>query len=101
MGSIKSEKSPGQSKKAKQSWSKSLETGKLTEKITVSEVENGFLVTHCKYGEGKDGGYMSEEKKYITKENPLEEEEEKQSFADSLKYIMSEIAESEGMLEVE
>lgn len=72
---------------------------KVTEEINVQEVENGFLVCISKCGEGKEG-WTHEEKKYISKENPLEEEEDK-SFSDSLKEIMSELAESEGMIEVD
>jgi hypothetical protein len=71
----------------------------MTEEIKVCEVENGYLVSHCKYG-NKDGEYLREEKKYIAKENPLEEEEDK-SFSESLSEIMGEIAESEGMIEVD
>ena len=87
-------------KKEKQSWKKSLTKNGLTEDINVCEVENGFLVTHCKYGNDKNGNYVSEEKKYITKENPIEEEEDK-SFADSIQEILDEIAESEGMINVD
>jgi hypothetical protein len=80
-------------------WKKSETKDGITEEIEVCEVENGFIVEHEKCGTDKKGNYFREEKKYISKENPLEEEEKK-TFADSVKDILSEIAESEGMLEV-
>jgi hypothetical protein len=58
-------------------------------------------VCHTKsgYKPTKDGKeYFCDEKKYISKENPLEEEEK--SFAESLDDVMDEIAESEGMINV-
>jgi hypothetical protein len=86
------------SKKEKQTWSKRITKNKITEEISVTQVENGFLVTHCKYGD-KSGSYFNEEKKYISKENPLDEEQEK-SFSESIDEILGEIAESEGMINV-
>ena len=86
-------------KKEKQEWSKSVTRNKITESISVCEVENGFLVKHCKYGENAKGEYINEEKKYLSKENPLEKEEKK-SFSDTIEEILEEIAEGEGMINV-
>jgi hypothetical protein len=90
---------PGAIKEYKK-WKKSETKDGVTEEIEVCEVENGFIVEHEKCGTDKKGNYFHEEKKYISKENPLEEEEKK-TFADSVKDILSEIAESQGMLEVD
>jgi hypothetical protein len=90
----------GSVKKEYKKWKKSETKDGVTECIEVCEVENGFIVEHEKCGVDKKGNYFSEEQKYISKENPLEDEDKK-TFADSVKGILSEIAESEGMIEVE
>jgi len=68
----------------------------------VCEAENGFVVTHCTYGykgTGKSREYFNKEKKYVSKENPLDDEEEK-SFSESLEEILGEIAEEDGMIHI-
>jgi hypothetical protein len=95
--------SSNEKKKGNQTWSRKISKNDTTEEITVCEAENGFIVTHCTYGykgTGKDKEYYNTEKKYISKENPLEDEEE-DSFADHLSEILDEIAEEDGMLEVD
>lgn len=95
---IKGKSSGTSGKKEKQTWSKSVTRNGITEEITVCEAENGYIVKHCKHGSKKNGEYFNEEKKYISVENPLEEEEK--SFAESLDEILEEIAEGEGMINV-
>lgn len=87
-------------KKEYKKWEKSETKDGVTEEIEVKEVENGFIVEHEKSGVDAKGNYFCDKKCYISKENPLEEEEKK-TFADSVKEILDEIAESEGMLNVD
>lgn len=84
--------------KSYQSWSKRISKKGMTEEIEVKEAENGFVVTHSKYGD-KNGKYYHECKTYVTKENPLEEDEEK-PFSEALTDILDEIAEEDGMINV-
>lgn len=85
-------------KKSYQSWSKRVSKKGMTEEIEVKEAENGFVVTHSRYGD-KNGKYFHECKTYVTKDNPLEEKEEK-PFSESLGDILDEIAEEDGMINV-
>lgn len=90
-------------KKPYQTWSRRVQKNDVTEEIEVCEAENGFIVTHSKWGhkKGKNGSeYFDEKRKYIAKENPLEEEEEK-TFNEALGDILDEISESEGMVNVD
>lgn len=48
MEAIKSSDKSPKSKKQYQTWSKKLSKNDITEEITVTEAENGYLVTHCK-----------------------------------------------------
>jgi hypothetical protein len=58
----------------------------ITKSVDVEEIENGFIVTINKYGikpskEGCsecDGEYINETKRFYSKENPLNKEEEKE-----------------------
>jgi hypothetical protein len=97
---VKSNSLGSSKKKEYKKWKKSETKDGITEEIEVCEVENGFIVEHEREGMNKKGEYIHDCKKYISKENPLEEEEEK-TFSDSVKEILDEIAESEGMINVE
>lgn len=62
----------------KKRWEKSQTADGMTKRISVEEVENGFVITMEKYGQsGEDEKYTSECKKYISKTNPLKQEDEK------------------------
>jgi len=58
----------------------------ITKSVDVEEIENGFIVCINKYGiksSGEDcsecdGEYINETKKFYSKENPLNKEEEKE-----------------------
>ena len=58
----------------------------ITKSVNVEEIENGFIVSIHKYGmksseEGCstcDSEYVDENKKFYSKENPLNKEEEKE-----------------------
>jgi hypothetical protein len=56
-------------------WEKSQTADGMTKRICVEEVENGFVISMEKYGQGEDEKYTNECKKYISKTNPLKEED--------------------------
>ena len=58
----------------KQYWEKSESINGITKRVSVEQVENGFIVTMSKYGSSSEEGskYIDECKKYISKKNPLE-----------------------------
>lgn len=59
-------------------WEKSETADGMTKRVSVEEVENGFVITMEKYGQsGEDEKYTNECKKYISKTNPLKAEDEK------------------------
>lgn len=67
-------------------WSKSKRTSDgCSESIEVEEAENGFIIKTCKsYKDGEDWKY--EDKKYLSKKNPLEDmaSKEEESVLDKL-----------------
>jgi hypothetical protein len=88
--------------KMKKSWSMTEQSGGFTKELRVREVENGFICCINKYGRDekkKDSEYISEDKEYISKTNPLadndpDEKEEEVEF--SLKGIDSAISDMMG-----
>jgi hypothetical protein len=60
----------------KKRWEKSETSDGITKRVSVEQVENGYIVTMEKYGkpsmDDEDGKYTNECKKYISKKNPLE-----------------------------
>jgi len=91
MEELKSESSS--KKKQKQRWEKSTtDANGLRKSVSVEEVENGFIISMDKYGD-VDGKYISECKKFISKENPLaaekpkEEKSEEDNILDALENL--------------
>lgn len=66
------------------SWSKSSEKDGWTKRISVNEIENGYLVCLNEYGE-KDGEYKDITKKYFSETNPLDGMTPDLSYSDKLK----------------
>lgn len=62
----------------KKRWEKSETSDGITKRVSVEQVENGYIVTMEKYGRPSmgdgddDDKYTNECKKYISKKNPLE-----------------------------
>ena len=61
----------------KKRWEKSETADGITKRVSVEQVENGYIVSMEKYGRGigdsdEDDKYTNECKKYISKKNPLE-----------------------------
>lgn len=56
---------------------KVIRTNDVTKRITVEEVENGYIITYCTHGRRNktkakpEGEYFDETKKWISKTNPL------------------------------
>jgi hypothetical protein len=72
---------------SKQYWEKSQTINGITKRVCVEQAENGFIVTMSKYGStGEEGSkYIDENKKYISKKNPLEGTEPKEdSYEDKI-----------------
>jgi len=90
-------------KKTPQTWSRRISKNDITEEIEVTEAENGFIVSHSKSGyrgSGNSKEWYHDCKKYISKENPLDEEEEK-PFSEALSDILHEIDEQNGQIDVD
>ena len=75
----------------KKRWEKSETADGVTKRVSVEQVENGYVVTMEKYGrpsmDGDDDKYTNECKKYISKKNPLEgmkPKTEKESVEDKI-----------------
>ena len=76
----------------KKRWEKSETADGITKRVSVEQVENGYIVTMEKYGrasidEDDDSKYTNDCKKYISKKNPLEGMEpktEKESVEDKI-----------------
>jgi len=66
------------SKKEYKHWSKSMESDGKCKSLDVCEIENGFLITLHKSGTDKDDKYYSSCKKWYSKDNPLNPQEEKE-----------------------
>ena len=77
------------SPKPKKRWRKEESVNGITKSLNVEEVENGYVIRVCKYGNDstkKDSKYIDEERTFISKENPLkelspEEDEESDDFS--------------------
>ena len=76
----------------KKRWEKSETADGVTKRVSVEQVENGYVVTMEKYGKlsmdgDEDDKYTNECKKYISKKNPLEgmkPKTEKESVEDKI-----------------
>ena len=75
----------------KKKWEKSESADGITKRISVEQVENGYIVTMEKYGKAlddeDDSKYTNDCKKYISKKNPLkgmEPKTEKESVEDKI-----------------
>ena len=75
----------------KKRWEKSETADGITKRVTVEQVENGYIVTMEKYGRSSqdldDSEYTNDCKKYISKKNPLEgmaPKTEKESVEDKI-----------------
>lgn len=75
----------------KKRWEKSETADGVTKRVSVEQVENGYIVTMEKYGkaldEDDDSKYTNDCKKYISKKNPLEgmaPKTEKESVEDKI-----------------
>jgi hypothetical protein len=75
----------------KKKWEKSESADGITKRVSVEQVENGYIVTMEKYGklsvDEDDSKYTNDCKKYISKKNPLEgmaPKTEKESVEDKI-----------------
>ena len=75
----------------KKRWEKSETADGITKRVSVEQVENGYIVTMEKYGklsmDDDDSKYTNDCKKYISKKNPLEgmaPKTEKESIEDKI-----------------
>ena len=75
----------------KKRWEKSETADGVTKRVSVEQVENGYIVTMEKYGklsvDEDDSKYTNDCKKYISKKNPLEgmaPKTEKESVEDKI-----------------
>lgn len=75
----------------KKRWEKSESADGITKRVSVEQVENGYIVTMEKYGklsvDEDDSKYTNDCKKYISKKNPLEgmaPKTEKESVEDKI-----------------
>ncbi len=75
----------------KKRWEKSETADGITKRVSVEQVENGYIVTMEKYGKASndedDSKYTNDCKKYISKKNPLEgmaPKTEKESVEDKI-----------------
>lgn len=98
-------------KEDKETYSISKEENGTTKKVTVKEIENGYLVCirECGYkGEGDKKEWYEEEKEFFSKTNPLmddskeekEEEKETESVLSKLPDFMNSLASSLGKLNI-
>ena len=77
------------SKKEYKKWRKSITKDDNTKSVSVEECENGFIIEICNEGK-KNGEWYYDTKKYVSKENPLKDEDEygmKDEMLDSLKDL--------------
>lgn len=81
-------------KKTYATWRKETRTNDVTTSINVEEAENGFVIRISKYGSfGKNKEYKDISKTYISKKNPLSDndlEDETDNLLDTLKTIINE-----------
>jgi putative heme degradation protein len=88
-------------KDKKKSWSVKTEKDGVCTSIEVREVSNGFIICKTKYGSKEDGEYFSEQEEWISKENPLaddeKEEKEEKGPIDSLKGIFNNLGGGDSM----
>ena len=62
-----------------ESWEKSIKANGITQCVRVEAAKNGFIISYNRYGRekgknGKEGEYIDETEKYISKTNPLAED---------------------------
>lgn len=91
----------GKDRDKRKSWSVKTEKDGVCTSIEVREVSNGFIICKTKYGSKEDGEYFSEQEEWISKENPLaddeKEEKEEKGPIDSLKGIFSNLGGGDSM----
>jgi hypothetical protein len=61
----------------------------ITKRVSVEEIENGFLICISKYGSIGDK-YVDENKKYYSETNPLEPESKEKKNIKDLKALVSD-----------
>lgn len=75
-------------KKTYASWRKETRTNDVTTSINVEEAENGFVIRVSKYGSfGKNKEYKDISKTFISKSNPLSEDDLKDETDDILESL--------------
>lgn len=74
MSLLKGMDSDNSEKKSYKRWSKSSDMNGVHKSLSVSEIENGFLIETSTYGD-IDGKYMDDCKKYYSKTNPLSDDD--------------------------
>lgn len=79
-------------KKEYKSWSKSSEKDGWTKRISVYEIENGYLVCLNEYGE-RDGEYKDITKKYFSETNPLDGMTPDSNYSDKLRDTIKDFLE--------
>ena len=85
----KIKESTSSSKKEYKKWRKSITKDDTSKSVSVEECENGFIIEICNEGR-KNGEWHYDSKKYVSKENPLKDEDEygmKDEMLDSLKDL--------------
>lgn len=97
-----SEPTIGKEKDKKMSWTKRVVNGDTTKSLEVKKVSNGYIVCISECGTDKDGKWYDKNREYISKENPLEDDEddEKKSFSDQLDDLLDDMAEQDGMINI-
>jgi hypothetical protein len=83
----------------KQSWTKRVVNGDVTQELEVKQVSNGFIVCIRKYG-NKNGKWTDDTQEYISNKNPLEDEDPEETFSDQLDDLLDDLAEQDGMINV-
>lgn len=69
---------------------KTVEKNGMRKSVCADEVENGWVISITKEGD-KDGEYKYECKKYISKKNPFEKEEESKDDKKEFEKILNSI----------
>lgn len=73
MNAINKVKVNSSSKKEYKKWRKSITKDELTKSISVEECENGFIIEICEEGKTAKNDWKYDTKRWISKENPLDE----------------------------
>lgn len=74
-------------------WSKSLTIGDTTKEVSVTKAENGFVVNYSKSYYDKNKGYQYINKTWISKTNPLSDEDAETPAKTDLKSIINSLDE--------